>query len=109
MEEDRVDFIGDYCEKCASQYNRCWCNTSDWSEDPVEIENNDNNDTYISNPNLEGELTSQTSFKKNPPGWSEFRKKAICKNNTLSVEPISNVGLKVNNCRSILPEELNSI
>ena len=64
MEEDRVNFIGDYFGKCASQYNRCWCNASDWSEDPVEIENNDTN---ISNPNLEGELPSQTSFKQPPP------------------------------------------
>ena len=57
---------------------------------PVEIENNDNNDTNMSDPNLEGELTSQTSFKQPPPGWSEFRKKAICKNNTLPIEPIGN-------------------
>ena len=78
MEEDRVNFIGDQCGKCPSQYNRCWCNASDWGEDLVEIENN-NNDTNISDPNLEGELTSQTSFKQTPPGWSEFRKKAICK------------------------------
>ena len=66
-EEDRVNFIGDYCGKCSSQYNRCWCNTSDWGEDLVEIENNDNNDTNISNGNLEGELTPQTSFKQPPP------------------------------------------
>ena len=107
MEEDRVSFIGDYCGKCASQYNRCWCNISDWSEDLVELENN--NDTNISNPNLEGELTSQTSFKQSPPGWSEFRKKAMCKNNTFPIEPISNDGLKVNDCKSISPEEFNSI
>ena len=56
-EEDRVSFIGDYCGKCASQYNRCWCNTSNWSEDLVTIENN--NDTNISESNLEGEITSQ--------------------------------------------------
>ena len=43
-EEDRVNFIGDYCGKCASQYNRCWCNASDWAEDLVDIENN--NDTF---------------------------------------------------------------
>ena len=108
-EEDRVNFIGDYCEKCASQYNRCWCNTSDWSEDLVEIENNNNNDTNISDPNLEVELTSQTSFKQPPPGWSEFRRKTICKINTLPVESISNNGLKVNDCRSISPEEFNNI
>ena len=107
MEEDRVNFIGDYCGKCTSQYNRCWCNASDWGEDPVEIENNNNTD--INNPNLEGELTSQTSFKQPPPRWSELRKKAICKNKTLPVEPISNNGLKVNNFKSISPEEFNSI
>ena len=93
MEEDRVSFIGDCCGKCAGQYNRCWCNTSDLSKDLVEIENN--NDTNISGPNLEGELTSQTSFKQPPPGWSEFRKKVICKNNTLPVEPKSNDDLNV--------------
>ena len=69
-EEDRVSFIGDYCGKCANQYNRCWCNASDWSEDLVEIENN--NDTNISDPNLEGELTSKTSFRQPHPGWSGF-------------------------------------
>ena len=109
MEEDRVNFIGDYCEKCVIQYNRCWCNALHWTEDLVEIENNDNNDTNISNPNLEVELTSQTSFRQPPSRWSEFTKKAICKNNTLPVEPISNDGLKVHDCRSISPEEFNSI
>ena len=75
-------------------------------EDLVE---NNNNDTNISYLNLEGELTSQTTFKQPPPAWSEFRKKAVCKNNTLPVKPISNNGLKVNDCRSISPEEFNSV
>ena len=29
VEEGRSNFVGEYCEKCLSQYNRCWCNASD--------------------------------------------------------------------------------
>ena len=32
------NFIGEYCEKCANKYNRCWCNGSDWDEDLMEVE-----------------------------------------------------------------------
>ena len=48
-EETRKDFIGDYCEKCIRKYNRCWCNSSDWDEDLIEIEA-PNNNTITNNP-----------------------------------------------------------
>ena len=29
IEEGRLNFVGEYSEKCLSQYNTCWCNASD--------------------------------------------------------------------------------
>ena len=74
-EEDRVDFIGEYCDKCIGKHDMCWCNSSDWDEDLIDIENPTNN----TNLNLESEKPSQTSFRECPPGWSESRRKAISK------------------------------
>ena len=53
IKEGRLNFVGEYCEKCLSQYNRCWCNASDWSKD-LEIDNNDKNEENLNNPNLKG-------------------------------------------------------
>ena len=30
VKENRLNFIGEYGEKCVGTHNRCWCNTSDW-------------------------------------------------------------------------------
>ena len=48
VEENRLNFIGEYCEKCVGTHIRCWCNSSDWDEELVDIENPTNAD-----PNLE--------------------------------------------------------
>ena len=38
-EEDRVNFIGECCKKCLGKPDRCWCNSSNWDEDLINIEN----------------------------------------------------------------------
>ena len=63
VEGNRLNFIGEYCEKCVGTHNRCWCNTSIWDEELVDIENPNNAD-----PNLESKRPSPTSFKQPPPG-----------------------------------------
>ena len=74
-EEDRVNFIGEYGEKCIGKHDRCWCNSSDWDEDLIDIENPTNN----TNPNLDSKKTSQISFRQPPPGWSESRRRPFPK------------------------------
>ena len=32
VEENRSNFIGEYCEKCVGTHSRCWCNSSNWGE-----------------------------------------------------------------------------
>ena len=100
IEEGRQNFVGEYCERCSSQFNRYWCNASDWSKD-LEIDNNNKNEENLSNPNLERQLTPLTSPTKPPSGWSEFRKRTISK--------ISSNGLKVKDCRIISLEEFHSM
>ena len=75
VEENRLNFIGEYCEKCVGNHNRCWCNSSDWDEELVDIENPTNN----ANPNLESDKPSHTSFRQPPPRWSEFRRRPFQK------------------------------
>ena len=97
--ENKQNFVGKYCEKCSVQYNRCWCNASDWSED-LEINNN-------KNPNLEEtQLTPHTSPTNPPSGWSEFRRKTIDELN--AIRPMSSADLQVSNNRSLSPEEFHS-
>ena len=44
-------FISEYCKRCVTKHNRCWCDGSDLDEDLVEVElpktptNDQNNDT----------------------------------------------------------------
>ena len=38
LEVINKNFIGEYCEGCATRYNRCWCDKSDWDEDLIEVE-----------------------------------------------------------------------
>ena len=101
--ESRQNFRGKYCERCSAQnhptINRCWCNASDWSED-LEVNNDEN-------PNLEAQLTPQTSLTNPPPGWSEFRRKTIAKINT--VRPMNSADLQVSHNSSISPEEFCSM
>ena len=74
VEENRANFIGEYCEKCVGTHNRCWCNSSDWGEELVDIENPTNSD-----PNLESKRPSPTSFRQPPLRWAEFRRRTISK------------------------------
>ena len=97
-----MNFIGEYCEKCIGKHYRCWCNSSDWDEDLIDIEN----PTKNTDSNLESEKPSQTSFRQAPPGWSESRRKAISKNKT-SLENSDN--LQIKNCRSISTEKFNNM
>ena len=39
VEGNRQKFTGNYCEKCIGTHDRCWCNSSDWGEELVGIEN----------------------------------------------------------------------
>ena len=100
VEENRLNFIGEYCDKCVRTHNRCWCNSSDWDEELVDIENPNNAD-----PNLESKRPSPTSFRQPPPRWSEFRRKAISKSK--AVLENSN-HLAIENCKSISTEEFNN-
>ena len=102
VEENRLNFIGEYCKKCVGNHNRCWCNSSNWDEELVGIENPTNN----ADPKLESEKPSHTSFKQPPPGWFEFRRKAISKNKTM-LESSDNLTIK--NCKSVSTEEFNNM
>ena len=51
VEEIRLNFIREYCKKCTGKHYRCWCNSSDWDEDLIDIEN----PTKNTDPNLESE------------------------------------------------------
>ena len=97
VEENRLNFIGEYCEKCVRTHNRCWCNSSDWDEELVDIENPNNAD-----PNLESKRPSPTSFRQPPPGWSEFRRRTISKSKA-TLENSNH--LAIENCKSISTEE----
>ena len=38
LEVVQSNFMGEYCEKCVTKYNRCLCNGLDWDEDLMEVE-----------------------------------------------------------------------
>ena len=102
VEDNRLNLIGEYCEKCVGNHKRCWYNSSNWDEELVDIENPTNN----TDPNLESEKPSHTSVRQPPPGWSEFRKKAISKSKTM-LESSDNLTIK--NCNSVSTEEFNNM
>ena len=54
VEENRLNFIAEYCEKCVGTHNRCWCNSSNWDERLVDPDNAD--------PNLESKRPPPTGF-----------------------------------------------
>ena len=97
-----MNFIEEYGEKCIGKHDRCWCNSSNWDEDLIDIENSTNN----TNPNLESKKPSQTSFRQPPQGWSESRRKVISQNKTL-LESSDN--LQIKNCTSVSTEEFNNM
>ena len=56
MEDEEVEavnnkFIGNYCETCNKcGETRCWCNSSDWGEELLDIENPNTNPTLEKTP-----------------------------------------------------------
>ena len=100
MEEERVNsdkFIGNYCETCdKSGETRCWCNSSDWGEELVNVENPN------ANPTLENKTPSPKSVRKSPVGWAEFRRR------TIKALQENNRKIVIENCKTISKEEFNN-
>ena len=73
-EEEEVNndkFIGNYCKVCNKcGETRCWCNSSDWGEELLDIENPN------ANPTIESKTPSPT-VRKPPAGWVEQRRRSI--------------------------------
>ena len=90
VEENKLHFIEEFCEKCVKHHNRCWCNTFDWDEE-INIEKP---------TNLESEKPNQI-FRQPPSGWSEFRRKTISREN--KAVPESN-NMTIKNCKSVSTE-----
>ena len=99
VEENRLNFIGKYCEKCVGTHNMCWCNSSDWDEGLVDIENPTNADTT-----LESKRPSPTSFRQPPSRWAEFRRRTISKSKAM-LENSNHMAIE--NYKSISTEEFN--
>ena len=100
VEWNRSKFIGNYCNKCVGTHDRCWCNSSNWEEELVGIENPTNAD-----PTLESKRPSPTSYRQPPSGWAEYRRKTISK----SKAPQENSKhMAIENCKSISTEEFNN-
>ena len=100
-EEEEVyndKFIGNYCETCAQcGETRCWCNSSDWGEQLVDVENPN------ANPTLENKTPSPKSVRKPPAGWPEFRRRTISK-----AMQENNRQIVIENCKTISKEEYNN-
>ena len=73
-EEEEVNndkFIGNYCETCDKHgETRCWCNSSNWLEELIDVENPN------ANPTLENK-TPSPNVSKPPVGWVEHRRRAV--------------------------------
>ena len=68
--EQESKFLGKYCKFCnRCSKTHCWCNSSDWEEGLIYVDN------PSSNPSIE-KIPSPT-VKKNPVGWSTFRHRII--------------------------------
>ena len=100
-EEEEVSnnkFIGKYCDtytKCGETY--CWCNSSDWEEGLLDIENPNTN----ANPSLEKTPSPETS-RKPPAGWVEHRRR------TVQAMEENKRNIVIENAKSIPQEEFNS-
>ena len=94
-EVSKNKFIGNYCDTC-DKYGEtsCWCNTSDWGEELVDIDNSNTNPTL--------EKTPSPTVRKPPAGWVEHRHRTVqaAKENRQNIA-IENVG-------SISQEEFNN-
>ena len=65
---DKSKFLGRYCEFC-DKYGKtyCWCNSSDWEEGSLNVEN------PSSNPSIE----KTPSPRKSPVGWAAQRCRVV--------------------------------
>ena len=71
VEEVNNKFIGNYCETCDKcGETRCWCNSSDWGEELIDIENS------TTNPTLE-KAPSPENGRKPPTGRVEHRRRTV--------------------------------
>ena len=101
MEDEEVEevnnkFIGNYCETCDKNgETRCWCNSSDWGEDLIDIDN------FTTNPTLE-KTPSPENGRKPPAGWVEHRRR------TIQATKENKRNILIENSRSILQEEFKS-
>ena len=95
VEEVNNKFIGNYCKTC-NKYGetRCWCNSSDWGEELIDI------DISTTNPTLE--KTPSPNVRKPPAGWVEHRGK------TVSAAQENKRNILIENSKSISQEEFNS-
>ena len=100
VEGNRQKFIGDYCEKCVGNHDRCWCNSSTWGKELVDIENPTNAD-----PTLEGKRPSSTPYRQPPSGWAEFKRRTISKRKAMDE---NSKHMAIENCKSISTEEFNN-
>ena len=100
VEGNRQKFIGNYYEKCVGTHDRCWCNSSNWGEELVDIENPSNDD-----PTIESKRPSPTSYRLPPSRWAEYRRRTISKNKAMQE---NSKHLAIENCKSISKEEFNN-
>ena len=96
-EEEEVNnkFIGNYCETCDKNgETRCWCNSSDWGEELIDIDNSTTNPTV--------EKTPSPTVRKPPAGWVEHRRR------TVRAVQENKRNILIENSKSISQEEFNS-
>ena len=98
-EEEEVSnnkFIGNYCDTCAKcGETRCWCNSSDWEEGQLDVENPGTNPTLEKTPSPE-------NSRKLPVGWVEHRRR------TVQATKENKRNIIIENAKSISQEEVNS-
>ena len=95
-EEELHNFIGNYCKTCNKNgETRCWCNSSDWGEELIDIENS------TTNPTLE-KTSSPENVRKPPAGWVEHRRM------TVQAAKENNRKIVIENCKTISREEFNN-
>ena len=98
VEGSRQRFIGNYCKTCDKcGETRCWCNSSNWGKELVDVENPN------ANPTLENKKPSPKSIRKPPAGWAEHRRRTVSK-----ATQESNRKIVIENCKTISKEEYNS-
>ena len=90
LEVVQNNFIGEYCEKCVTKYNRCWCNGLDWDEDLMEVEPPKSPTNYQSSNKTNNAKQSNNltlvSIRQLPPGWSEIRRSIINKSSNSQMD-----------------------